>query len=233
MDDHPPLICTACGVVHENGTLKGLEEMLAQHDETVEALQANLVSNQRKIAALKSMLAEKRDSHPKREEVLHLFGRWNQLCRQNRCRECNGERFDKPAARLQAGTPAQEIEWAIQGYAARPYITGPGKRSAEGNRNQRFDELDLICRDEKHVEEGIALYLEAGMEEDQKMLDDLRLKAACEAVRRHRKGEDPVDHERLREGLEDIAQRYGPGWMMDRYAAADDSAWRSYVLANV
>lgn len=82
--------------------------------------------------------------------VQDLFQYWQERTGHQRAK-LDDKRRRKIAARLKDGYSPEEIRQAINGAAKFPYVTAAG-RSATGRPNERFDDIELVCRDAVHLE---------------------------------------------------------------------------------
>jgi len=109
-----------------------------------ENLQTDLTVKRRELNRVKGELA--RMLAPQQPgEVEEVFAYWRRVCRGEKSKCVLGpKRREKIAARLKEGYTVQELKRAIDGAAAHPYTSPDGKR---------FDELELIMRDETKVDD--------------------------------------------------------------------------------
>lgn len=89
-----------------------------------------------------------------------LAAYWRTVCNHPRALvPLDGIRAEKAWARLTQEPKSftlEQLKRACDGAGEFPYV-GPGGRSRTGTAKQRFDDLELICRDEKTVERFIEL----------------------------------------------------------------------------
>jgi hypothetical protein len=150
--------CPACGVVNDRANT-----VIAELRETVTQLGIEVASKRKAIKALRS--DQSGEHPPEYDEAMEVAEYWRDRC-SPRARELNGTRLRNTVARLRAGYDVDTLKQAIDGYAARPNVKD-GKRVREGGR--RFCDLELIMRDEKHVQSGVEIAIEE-MRSDQGVL---------------------------------------------------------------
>lgn len=103
---------------------------------------------------LENHLAEKQESarqnHRNRKRILKLIDRWKERTDHPRSKASN-DRFDVIVARLKDGYSFEEIELAIDGIAAYPFVTKAG-RQPEGAPAQRHDSLSIALKGGENLE---------------------------------------------------------------------------------
>lgn len=147
------IACEECGGVNDGAT-----NLLRDLQETVETLKDELAQKLRKIKALQ------RDGDANLRNSIHykpamrVLEHWQSICHPD-ARELEGDRLRKVIGRL-TGKPKpfseEQLKLAVMGYAQFPYVVD-GKRMAQGSPSQRFIDAELIFRDAKHVDQGLAL----------------------------------------------------------------------------
>ena len=147
--------CRECGSVNAEAT-----ELVGQLRADIRHLEADLRAKRARLAAMRGEQASAAEGAAEKALALEVLSEWKRLC-SPRARELNGPRLEKTLARLRAGYTADQLRQCIHGYAARPYVVG-GVRSSIGLPSQRHVDPDVIFRDAKHVDAGIAI----GDEED-------------------------------------------------------------------
>jgi aminopeptidase N len=101
-------------------------------------------------------VAKKRDG----KLIEDIAAYWRETCGHPKAKvSMDGKRADAIWARLTQKPKAfsvDELKRAVYGCSLFPYV-GQGGRVRAGTPKQRFDDLELICRDEKSVERFIEL----------------------------------------------------------------------------
>lgn len=112
----------------------------------------------RTIAALKGEITKLRRVDPQAETITEILDYWRTRTRHPKaCIPLDGSRAKVTKARLADFTP-DELKRAIDAAAERPWMGGFGERFCEaGPGRKRRDELELLFRDERHVEDLLAL----------------------------------------------------------------------------
>ena len=119
-----------------------------------EALDRASKWQQRRILSLERQLAEERESGPKAKDTRELFTYW-----QERCGHPNTKLGEKRMTAIQSALgqfTVAEIRQAIDGAAAMPFQVN-AERRPEGTKKQRYDDIELICRNEVNVERFMAI----------------------------------------------------------------------------
>jgi hypothetical protein len=84
-----------------------------------------------------------RKEDPNRDLILALIERWKLVTGHPRSNVNANDRFDLIRSRLREGYTPQQVEMAIDGIGAYPYVVGPGERAREGEPKQRHDRLGI------------------------------------------------------------------------------------------
>jgi hypothetical protein len=120
----------------------------------VEQLKADLENAERDLRAKRALIkklqtdAEKeRQAYAGRETVTRIFDYWSETCRHPNSK-LTPDRFDSIRGALERGYTEAQIKRAIDGAAFDPFIT----RRRNGT-EKRHDDIELICRDGKRLEE--------------------------------------------------------------------------------
>jgi hypothetical protein len=92
-----------------------------------------------------------RQTDPQRQVILGLIDAWKRHTGHPKANANAGDRFDVVKARLAEGYAPEDIELAIEGIGARPYVV-EGQRVKHGSRGQRFDRLGIVCGGGEAVE---------------------------------------------------------------------------------
>jgi len=154
-----PVFCEACGTVNETAT-----EQVATLQEAVTNLGLEVSRKQSRVNALRREQAEARP--PEYDQAIEVAEFWRENL-SPRARELNGPRLEKVIARLRAGYTVEELKHSLWGYRCRPNLK-EGRRVREGGK--RYVDLELLMRDEKHVQIGIEI-AEQESRFDQNVLD--------------------------------------------------------------
>lgn len=145
--DHAPSPAPALRLVQceECGRLRAaLDAAVAD----VEAAQAEARSLRRQLAVARAEQASKRRDHPNYEVAEKLFEYWREQCGHPQAK-FGPKREQAIMARLGGGFTAREIATAIKGAAVGAYVD---------ERGVKWDDLELICRNEVQVEKFIDRY---------------------------------------------------------------------------
>lgn len=103
-------------------------------------LRATVDKQARAIGVLERKLsADDPEQHPQRAEINALIERWKERLGHPKAK-ASKDRFDLIKARLKDGYTVEQIELAIDGLAAFPYVVN-AQRSATGKDSQRYDQL--------------------------------------------------------------------------------------------
>ncbi len=106
----------------------------------------DLRKKRREITALKRDRERERETFEQRDLVVRLFGFWQVRCHKQRSK-LTPDRFDALKRALEWGYSAREIAFAIAGAAHDPFVT-----KDKNGRDVKHQDLELICRDGKHLE---------------------------------------------------------------------------------
>lgn len=156
-----PVFCHHCGAVDEE-----LNRRLNELEHAVMRLGLDLARKQGLIARLRKIQVE--EHPPEYEDAMEVAEHWRRSCRPG-AKELGGKRLRNTIDRLRAGHPKEDLLQAIDGYAARPNMRDYTRcRASEGG--VRRDDLELIMRDEQHIQAGIDIAV-AEMVHDQRVLD--------------------------------------------------------------
>lgn len=142
--------CEACGTLNEEAT-----ELVASLQEEAESLRKELSQKIRKIHRLQREADLQLTNSPQYKDALKVLKKWQEVCHPSAV-ELGGERLKKVIGRLNGGYTVEMLEECIVGYKAFPYVI-EGRRCAHGSPAQRFIDAELIFRDPKRVDQGIAL----------------------------------------------------------------------------
>lgn len=115
----------------------------------------------RKVKNLLKELEQRQLEHVRAADVEVVFLYWRTACKHERA-VLGAKRRKAIAARLDDGYAVSELKLAIDGAAADAFVNGKGKR---------FDDIDLICRDEVKLED----FMERGRLAREKPIDPRQL----------------------------------------------------------
>lgn len=111
----------------------------------------NCATLEARVAELEAELAEARGTPaPGSSAVRELFEYW-QLRTGHERAKLDAKRARKIRDRLKDGYTVDEIRQAINGVAKFPFVVDGG-RSSTGRSNQRFDDIELVCRNGPNLE---------------------------------------------------------------------------------
>lgn len=130
--------------------IKAAAELDAQNYET------ELRAKRRIITQLKRELEEYQEKSPHAEAIKAVCEAWRENGHQRAKTPMNGERAMKVRARLGNRFTKDDLLKAVEGAKRFPYVVN-GQRVAKGKPKERFDDLELICRNEKTVERFMEL----------------------------------------------------------------------------
>jgi len=136
--------CPECGAV-----LEGLVPE-SRYEDILEQLHKALGENKR----LRGEQARAPERDPFYQTAMEVLEFWKTKLAP-RTRGLGGKRLQCVLARLHENYTARQLQVCVIGYMNKPYVTSSG-RSARGLPIQRHVDADLIFRDAKHVDAGIA-----------------------------------------------------------------------------
>ena len=144
-DEH--IACPDCGSVIDH-VVDPLYQRIAD-------LEDELAAKRRRIGNLEGDRKRKPQLDPLYQKAMEVLEYWRERLAP-RTKELNGVRLEKVLARLHGGYDVGELMLCVLGYASKPFVTRFG-RSATGQPNERHVDAELIFRDAKHVDAGIAM----------------------------------------------------------------------------
>jgi len=127
---------------------------VAEKDADYNALDREVRFLRRRVGALERELQDKRESHAKASEATELFSYWATATDHGRA--ALGPKRMKAILAALAHHSLADLKYAVDGCAAWPYVNHSGRAEA-GTSKQRYDDIELICRDEVQVEKFMAL----------------------------------------------------------------------------
>lgn len=150
---HLQLVDRETGQIVEDGpTYEELTGRLAAAEELNLGQEATIKSQAAIIGRLKGKLeAADPEAHPRHKEMNALIERWRNATG-HRKSKASKDRFDLIRARLNDGYDIAEIELAIDGLAAFPFVVN-AQRCAEGRPSQRFDQMEHALRSGSKLEQ--------------------------------------------------------------------------------
>lgn len=110
--------------------------------EDLELAERRIRKLERQIRAMERDRAAEREKDPQRAEIMRLIELWKLRTNHPRANVNAGDRFDVVKARLMEGYSVEQIELAIEGISAWPYV-GPEGRMRAGKATQRHDRLGI------------------------------------------------------------------------------------------
>lgn len=116
----------------------------------------------RTIGSLERRIKEEEDPahHPRGKEITALIERWKVATGHNRSK-VSGDRVKAIKSRFAEGYTTEQLELAIDGIAAFPYVGTGGQRFREGKEAQRHDRLGIALGGGEAVEKFAVLGYEA------------------------------------------------------------------------
>jgi hypothetical protein len=143
----PQTWCDECGAVLPY--VEALRRENAELREWAESCEADLRVKRMQNGRLRKELEGEADADELNEDAREVFDYWKATVAP-KARVFKSKRRDNVLARLREGATVDELKEAVDGMAARPYVNGNG-RSPVGKPDQRYDDLEVVCRDEQHV----------------------------------------------------------------------------------
>lgn len=117
----------------------------------LENAQRRILKLEREVKALKADHVARREADPQRQIILGLIELWARVTKHPRANIYAGDRFDHIKARLREGYTPEQIELAIEGLGAFPFV-GPAGRMRSGKPSQRHDRLGIALSGGEAVE---------------------------------------------------------------------------------
>lgn len=127
-------------------------ERLQQAEDMVVGQEATLKSQAARIGRLEREMAEKDPTHhPRSKEMAAVVDRWRRATNHPKAR-ISKDRLDLVRARLKDSYEIEEMELAVDGLGAFPYVVN-GSRKREGHPSQRHDRLGIALGGGEKLEE--------------------------------------------------------------------------------
>jgi hypothetical protein len=104
----------------------------------VENLQRLVTKQERQIAKLKKAEEAARQGDPRRKDIIAIIQRWKEKTGHPRANANAADRFDVIKARIDEGYSFKEMEFAVDGIAAYPYVVS-AQRVSTGPKSRRYD----------------------------------------------------------------------------------------------
>lgn len=122
---------------------------------------------EREKRALEEDQMAKREADPQRQVILGLIDLWRRATGHPKANIYAADRFDVVKARLREGYEPKDIELAIKGIGAFPYVV-EGQRMRYGTRGQKHDRLGIACGSGENLERMANLGHQARKEQETK-----------------------------------------------------------------
>jgi hypothetical protein len=97
----------------------------------------------RRIRAMERREQDTRMEDPNRRLILALIERWKKATGHPKSNANATDRFDMVRTRLKEGYTPEQIELAIDGIAANPYVGPQGRQSHNGRGSKRHDRMGI------------------------------------------------------------------------------------------
>lgn len=138
--DGPQTFAEALGAIEERDVL------IAGHESTLRSQSRTIGKLEREV----KRYAEADAVHPQHKKILALIERWKRTAGHPNAK-ASKDRFDVIKARLKDGYTLDQLELAIDGVGAYPFVVN-GQRVRTGNPSQRHDSLSLALKGGENVE---------------------------------------------------------------------------------
>jgi len=119
----------------------------------------------RRIASLQADQQREREESPQRIQIVDLIRKWARHSNHPRANVYSADRFDIIQARLREGYSLDDVEGAIDGVCAYPYVVN-AERCATGLPQQRHDRLGIALKTGEALERFANLGHQASKERD-------------------------------------------------------------------
>ena len=121
---------------------------------------------ERKKRALEEDAMAKREADPQRQVILDVIDKWRRATGHPKANIYAADRFDVVKARLREGYLVEQIELAVEGIGAFPYVV-EGTRTKHGSKGQRHDRLGIALGGGESTERFANLGHQARKERDE------------------------------------------------------------------
>lgn len=151
------------GQIHANACPRCEDVQL----EDLENAERRIRKLERQIRALERDRQAQREQDPQRQQILAVIDLWRRCTGHPRANLNAGDRFDVVKARLSEGYTVEQVELAVEGIGAYPYV-GPEGRCKRGSRAQRHDRLGIALGGGEALERFAVLGYQARKEREAK-----------------------------------------------------------------
>jgi len=146
----------------ETGEVEERDSLIADLEDKLEGYRKTCDKQAREIGALARRIAEEEDpnSHPLGAEIVALIERWK-LGAKHPNSKVSADRVKFVKARLKDDFTIEQLELAVDGICAFPYVGTGGQRFSKGKPGQRHDRLGIALGGGETVEKFAVLGHEA------------------------------------------------------------------------
>lgn len=131
------------------------EDVSADHEATIAALQSALARAERANQGLKARLNDKRANSPRKAEVEEVFEEWRWTVKKPRC-ALTDDRFDAIEAFLEKGYTREMFTLAFEAMVAFPHVVY-GKRRQHGSPDSVELDIAWVLEKARRFEELVNL----------------------------------------------------------------------------
>jgi len=137
----------------ETGEIEERDSYIADLEDKVEGYRKTCEKQAREIGSLTRRITEDEDpnAHPLGKEIVELIERWKRGAG-HRKSKTSADRVKFVKARLKDGYTVEQIELAIDGICAFPFVAN-GQRVPNGTASQRHDRLGIALGGGEKLEE--------------------------------------------------------------------------------
>ncbi len=157
--DMPPNVDAHTGELIDPAGCEQCERLAAelrQANHDVAVAETELRRQRRSIGALRAQLADKHRNAPNAAEVRRVLEHWQRRCGHPRAAVPLDGKRAAVVRKMLAEFDADKLCMAVEGAARMPFVGPHGRQAEAGNGARRFDDIELICRDETQVEKFVA-----------------------------------------------------------------------------